>query len=239
LCRDVITYYGVAGPAFLEKLVEARAKDGDKLKRVLRDRCDEFLADQLPEEADGQVRSAALRFALIAAAGELACVYGVVPWPAGEATKAAAICFKAWLVERGSEGAAEDQHAIDVLRLFISKHGASRFEDLDRKEDEQQKPDPDSSYPGPIGGGGTRQLNEQRIIERAGYVRKAGNGREFLILTSVWRDEIFKGMNAKQAAKALERAGFLVSGKDVKSTVEWVPGTGSVRVYVILSTILG
>jgi uncharacterized protein (DUF927 family) len=238
LRRDAVTYYGTAGPAFLEKLVEARTKDSEKLKRVLRGMCEQFLAEHLPKDADGQVRSAALRFALIAAAGELARAYGVVPWPEGEATQAAAACFKAWLAARGSQGTAEDQEAIDVLRLFISKHGASRFEDLDRKAPEQTQ-DPYAIYPDPMGGGGSRQLFEQKIVDRAGYVRKYGDSREFLILASVWRDEIFKGMDAALAAKALKKAKFLVPGKQSTSTTEWIPGTGSVRVYVIKSAILG
>jgi uncharacterized protein (DUF927 family) len=235
-----VTYYGTAGPAFLEKLVEARATNAEKLKRVLRDTCDEFVAQHLPNGADGQVRSAALRFALIAAAGELARVYGVVPWPEGEATKAAAACFKAWLDARGSEGAAEDQQAIDVLRLFISKHGASRFEDLDRAEEtEQSQSDQDAAYPGSMGGSGNKPQFPQKVIERAGYMRKLGDLREFLILAPVWRDEICKGMDAPRAARALQTAGFLVPGKHSTSKVEWIAGTGSVRVYVIRSTILG
>jgi hypothetical protein len=180
-----------------------------------------------------------MRFALIGAAGELAREYRVLPWPEGEATEAAATCFQAWFTARGGSGAAEDQQAIDVLRLFISKHGASRFEDLDRKEEAEQSRDPDATYPGPIGGGSNRPQYEQRIIERAGYVRKAGDGREFLILASVWRDEIFKGMDAPRAAKALQKAGFLVPGRQSTSTVVRISGTGPARVYTIRSTILG
>jgi uncharacterized protein (DUF927 family) len=236
LRRASVTYYGTAGPAFLKKLVEARTKDAEKLKRVLRGMCEQFLAENQPKDADGQVRSAALRFALIAAAGELARAYGVVPWPEGEATRAAAACFKVWLAARGSEGAAEDQQAIDVLRLFISKHGASRFEDLNRKGEEKTQ-EPEAAYPGAIAGG-SRQSSE-KIIERAGYVRKDGDGRDFLILASVWRDEIFKRIDAARAAKALEKARFLVPGKQNASTVVSVPGTGPARVYVIKSTILG
>jgi uncharacterized protein (DUF927 family) len=233
-----VTFCGTAGPAFLEALVQARADDVEKLKRVLRDACEQFVDEYLPKGADGQVRSAALRFALISTAGELAHAYDVVPWPEGEATKAAAACFKSWLAARGSEGAAEDQQAIDLLRLFISKHGASRFEDLDRKTTEQTQ-NMDATYPDPMGGSGSRQLFEQKIIERAGYVRKIGDSQEFLILASVWRDEIFKGMDAARAAHALQKADLLVPGKQNTSTVEWIPGTGSARVYVIRSTILG
>jgi hypothetical protein len=45
--------------------------------------------------ADGQVKRAASKFALVAMAGELAIEYGIVPWPKGDAIKAAAEMFDA------------------------------------------------------------------------------------------------------------------------------------------------
>jgi uncharacterized protein (DUF927 family) len=234
-----VTCYGTAGVAFLRRLVRDRATDPQALEQTLRDARELFLKEHLPDDADGQVRSAAMRFALIGAAGELAREYRVLPWPEGEAAGAAATCFQAWFTARGGSGAAEDQQAIDVLRLFISKHGASRFEDLDRTEEAGSAADPDAAYPGSMGGGGGKSQFAQKVIERAGYMRKLGDLREFLVLAPVWRDEIFKGMDALRAARALQKAGFLMPGKQSASSVEWIAGTGSVRVYVVRSTILG
>ena len=156
---------------------------------------------------------------MVGAAGELACSYGVLPWDEGMAMRAAAACFRSWLAGRGGEGAAEDRQAIDVVKLFIALHGNARFERLNDV--------PDMA---PL---------EQKIVARAGYARTVGDGREFLVLAPVWGDEVFKGMDARRAAKAVCKAGFLVPGKHSLSTVKWIPGTGSVRVYVISGAILG
>ena len=53
------------------------------------------LGENLAAGSTGQVSRVAGRFALIAAAGELSTGWGVVPWPAGTASNAAAACFKA------------------------------------------------------------------------------------------------------------------------------------------------
>jgi putative DNA primase/helicase len=105
------------------------------------------------------------------------------------AIHAAAACFRSWLAGRGGEGAAEDRQAIDVLKLFIALHGNSRFERLNDV--------PDMA---PL---------EQKIVARAGYARPVGDGREFLVLAPVWREEVFRGMDARRAAKAIFNAGFL------------------------------
>jgi uncharacterized protein (DUF927 family) len=239
LRRDAVTYYGSAGPAFLEELVEARTNDAEKLKRVLRGMCEQFLTENLPKDADGQVRSAALRFALIAAAGELARAYDVVPWPEGEATKAAAACFKAWLAARGGAGPAEDAQIIEVLKGLIAHDGASRFESLDRKQDEPRQ-DPNAAYPGSIGGHADGQPSEQRIIDRAGYKRTVGDGQEFLIFPTVWR-RTFKGMDPERAGHVARDAGFLQTLKSSRHLTKPVriPGFSKrVRFYVVSDAIL-
>jgi hypothetical protein len=220
-----VTYFGTAGPAFLEKLAQDRAKDEEQLKRVLQDSRDQFLKENLPDGADGQVRSAAMRFALIAAAGELAVAYHVLPWPEGEATKAAAACFRAWLGTRGSAGAAEDRQAVETLRLFIAQDGASRFEYLDRKEQAEERGE---------------EPPDQLVIRRAGFVRAVGGGKQFLIFPMIWR-EIFKGMDPEQAARVARDTGFLLtlkSGRHLTQPVR-IPGLSKrLRFYVISDAIL-
>ena len=79
------------------------------------------------EDAGGQVRSVARRFALVAVAGELATKAGITGWPQGEAMRAAQVMFSAWLKERGTTGASEDERAKRQLAAFLSRHGASRI----------------------------------------------------------------------------------------------------------------
>ncbi len=217
LRRAAVAYCGTAGPAFLEALVRDRAKDPEKLESALRQGREKFLGSNVPEDADGQVRSAAGRFALIGLAGELARTYRVVPWAEGEAMRAAVACFKSWLAVRGGAGAAEDKEAISVVTVFVALHGSSRFERLDK--------DP---------------TKEPLIINRAGYVRKTSRGeQEFLVLASVWRQELCKGIDSTRAAKVLKDAGLLMPGKDGRlARLVRIPGRGPTRVYVVRGAIL-
>jgi uncharacterized protein (DUF927 family) len=221
LRRAAVAYCGTAGPAFLEALVRDRTNDPEKLESSLRQGREKFLVANVPEGADGQVRSAAARFALIGMAGELARTYGVVPWPTGEAWRAAAACFQSWLTGRGGAGAAEDRQAHSVVAAFIALHGSARFERLGKAEYEEPPPD-------------------QRITNRAGFVRTAGDGQEFLILAPVWRDEVCKGMDPRRVARTLEKAGTLEPEGEGRHTQRvHIPGRGRMRVYVIHSGILG
>ena len=66
-------------------------------------------------------------FGFIAAAGELAILFGIFPWPPETVIIAAATLFKAYLRERGSTVSFEDIEAIRAVRDFIDQHGSSRF----------------------------------------------------------------------------------------------------------------
>jgi putative DNA primase/helicase len=90
------THYGHAGRAFSEKLTRD--------KRDWQAHYDAFkaMSEFTVGGADGQVKRAASKFALVAMAGELAIEYDVVPWPNGDAIKAAAEMFDAWRAGRGT-----------------------------------------------------------------------------------------------------------------------------------------
>jgi putative DNA primase/helicase len=90
--------YGRAAPAFLKKLVDER----EALTIRAAGFRDRWLTEHLPARATEQVQRVARRFALVAAAGELAASLGVLPWPEGEASKGVARCFEAWQEARGS-----------------------------------------------------------------------------------------------------------------------------------------
>jgi uncharacterized protein (DUF927 family) len=212
---DAARYCGTAGPAFLETLVHERADDPKGLASTLREARKKFVAQYVPKGADGQVLGAAARLALIGIAGELALHYRVVPWTAGQALHAAGNCFRFWLKWRGGHGAAEDAQALATLKLFIAQHGSSRFEN-------------------PM-----RAAEEQRVVNRAGFVRGNGQEQQFLTLPPVWHEEIFKGMDPARAADAISRAGFLIPGADTMSRVVKIRGRGPTRVYVVRGSILG
>jgi putative DNA primase/helicase len=130
----------------------------------------------------------------------------------------------------------------ETLRLFLAQHGASRFEDLDRKEDAttpQDRNDANRDWGGGGGGDGNKPQFEPRIINRAGFVRAAGKGQEFLIFPVVWANDIFNGMDAKRAARVFLKAGFLLPDDDVHLQQKVrIPGQGRPRFYVVKGTIL-
>ncbi|GAB4063965.1 hypothetical protein GCM10028812_00270 [Ancylobacter sonchi] len=215
-------HYGHPTRSFLGVLVD----EFDAIAPAVKDHVDEFLRDNAPAGADGQISRVAARFGLVAAAGEMATAAGILPWPEGEATQAAARCLTDWLTQRGGIEPAEDVEAISAVRRFIELHGASRFEAMGELV-------PTDSQGAPI---------EQRIPNRAGFRRRVdGGGTEYLMLPEVWRTEVCAGLDAASVAKALIRRGYLAAGGDGKPQVKTrLPGfTSPPRCYVITPRILG
>ncbi|AWN40691.1 hypothetical protein [Methylobacterium durans] len=72
------------------------------------------------------------RFALIAAAGEMAREKLGLPWPKGEAVRAATVCFNGWCAARGGHGSGEVLAALQAIRSAIQRHGEARFREAKR-----------------------------------------------------------------------------------------------------------
>lgn len=218
------TCYGTAGRAFLNRLAHDRAADVEGLRRILLNLRDGFMSEHAPTGADGQIISVASRFALIGAAGELARDYEVLPWPEGEAMRAAGECFHAWLSERGGTGAGEDRQAVSQVRAFIEAHGESRFTLLDAKNFNST----------PI---------ESRTIERAGFRRwvktEKGERWEYVILPETWQNEVCKGLDPKRVAATLAARGLLNHDSGHLTIKLSLPGLGRPRVYAVHGAILG
>lgn len=164
--------------------------------------------------ADSQVQRAADRFGLIAAAGELARELGVLPWAEGQAYRAAAVCFRAWLDDRGGAVAAEVEEAIARVRRFIEAHGQSRFEEA-----------------------GGESSAHRPIISRAGWRQGTGEQEEWWVLPEIWKTEICAGLHPTQTARILADRRMLVRGTDGFTSVKKVAGRPT-RVYVLTWKIL-
>jgi len=187
--------YGTPGLRFLEKLVGV---DRTALRDSINALRKEFLADHLPSGATGQAQRLANRFALVAAAGELATKFGITGWSAGEAIRAAGSCLAACLERRGGTGSGEDSAALAQVRHFIELHGSSRFADL--------AGDP-----------------ERIVINRAGYRRRDAEGRvEYLILPEVFKREVCAGLDYRAVARLLRERGLLVT-EDKHMTIKRAP----------------
>ncbi len=208
------TYYGTAGPAFVEAVCQRR----DAIAGALKKGIDGFVAEYLAKGSDGQVARACRRFGLIATAGEMAARCGVLPWDAGEATRAAAMLFTRWVEGRGGAGAAEDREAVAKVRAFLEAHGASRFEPIDRENESV----------------------DFKVVNRAGFWRNVDGDREHLILPGIWKDEVCAGMDAKRVARVLADRSMILTDKENKPTIPTrLPGLNLVRCYVVNASIFG
>ena len=168
-----------------------------------------FIAENCPADADGQVRRACGRFAIIGIAGELATQCGVTGWPKGEAKAAAVRCFKDWLDDRGGSGAAETRDALLQVRLFFEQHGESRFSLAWDK------------------------ANERPVSNRAGFRKASDEGATYYVLPEVWRREVCKGLDAGAVASAMAERGWLTREGKHMTCKPRIPGEGHLRVYVI------
>ncbi|WP_317986429.1 hypothetical protein [Aeromonas schubertii] len=139
-----------------------------------------------PEGAGNQVGRAINRFALVAAAGELATRLGITGWQAGEANKAARTCLDAWLADRGHLGNQEDATTLRQIRQFFTAYQYSRFADWD---------DPN-----------------HRPVQTVGYRKnpklRSDEGVVFYVLPEGWK-EITKGRDYKMAAQLASSLGWI------------------------------
>lgn len=202
-------YYGTPLRAFLKALVA----DRDALTRQVQEFMRTFEAENCPEGADGQVKRVCGRFAMLAAAGELGTSLGVLPWHSGEAFRAAATCFRAWVGQRGGTGAAEVTAGLEQVRCFFQAHGAARFEDLEAME-------------------------PRTVINRAGYRRRENGETVYLVFSETFKGQVCAGFNVNMICTELKRLGILRPGAGHNTKNVRTPD-GQRRMYVLSSAILG
>ena len=202
------------GSAF-RTYAEALAGDLDTHRERLRGEIKRLAAELTPKEAGNQVGRAINRFALVAAAGELATRLGVTGWPDGEALRAVRVCLKAWLAERGHLGNKEDAATLAQIRAFMRAHQYTRFVDVS---------DPN-----------------HRPANVVGYRRNPRHGTddelEFWVDPSGWV-EITSGRDAKKAAKLSAKAGYLLGGEGRYQLLRRLPTGKRARVYVLTDLVL-
>lgn len=122
--------HGCAGKAFLSKIVELRSADEAAFKECIHGVMDQFTKSALVAGSNPQVASICQRFALVAAAGELAIELDVLPWVRGEAISMAKLCFDACIFARDEgTGGSEEYKAIELIKEYIQVHEA-KFQDV-------------------------------------------------------------------------------------------------------------
>lgn len=233
--------YGTASLAFLQKLVQ-RPKDWavNAIKRGQR----EFRAAHVPANAGGQVERAALRFALVGVAGELATEWGITDWRSGEAMAAAAICFKAWLNQRGSSGNLEEVQMLAQVRRFFELHSEARFSDWERPaSDTSQHPPRTINRAGYRKHSDARDEKGNRIyqpeLDKDG-LEVAVKETEFYVFPETFKSEVCQGFDYKAVCKLLARIGGLMTEGRGYTRKERLPGgEGHVHVFRITPKLWG
>jgi uncharacterized protein (DUF927 family) len=203
-------HHGHAALEFLEKLTD---DVGGAAKEVAA-RIEAFRDRVCPKTADGQVQRVSRRFALIAAAGELASDWGITGWASGEATKAAETCFEAWLDQRGGSGPQEIASALSRVRLVIEQHGASRFQVWEDAANIT-----------------VRNLSGGQVNSQLGYVRRDQN--QYLFSAEAFEAEVCKGLDVKLVCKALRQIDALDYDEARNQKQLRIPNGPRQRLYVI------
>jgi uncharacterized protein (DUF927 family) len=213
-------HHGVAAREYLKRLVP----DIQEIRKVVTSVMETFSEQFVPAGADGQVERVAQRFGIIAAGGEIAVQLGILPWPRGEAVAAAGKCFDDWLSVRGGIEPAEAREGIEQVRAFLLANGMARF--IPAWEDERES-ERSSEFD---------RHSPPRIAQRdvAGYREKVGDGWDFYVTGSAWKDEICRGTDHRRLAATLQAKGFILSaaGAHIGKSVR-VPGYGKLRLYHI------
>lgn len=232
--------YGAVGRAWLEYLVD----NTDGLTALLRERMDAIENQIVPESAAGQVKRGGRRFALVAAAGELATEAGLTGWPKGEATKAVATCFNAWLESRGGSGSSETTSMLKQVKQFFEISGASRFTWWNRAGDDHA--------PNPLTRAGYRRMltedgkaistdsdHQREYGEKISQADAAKMRTEYFVFAEVFRAEICKGFDYQSVCRLLLEHGCLQPDKGRPfDTSARLPGLGIVRCYRITPAIM-
>lgn len=197
--------HGVVGREWLARIVQDRVALSDEIPHLAR----KFVDEVVPSGASGQVQRVATRFGLVAAAGEIATAFGLTGWQDGDAANGVGACFGAWMEDYGT-GSREDRAIVEQVRLFIEKHGNSRFQKIDAED--------------------------ERVLNQAGYWRDERGIRQFLVTSAVFKSDVVSGFDSRGAAKVLQAHGMLVTEGDRLTKTVRVPGHGSKRVYCIVLT---
>lgn len=202
--------HGSAFRTYAEALAGELGAHSERLRAEIK----RIAAELTPQGAGNQVGRAINRFALVAAAGELATRLGVTGWPEGEALRAVRVCLKAWLAERGHLGNHEDAAILAQVRKFVTANQYSRFADWF-----------DTNH---------------RPANMVGYRKVESDGVSFIVLPPGWA-EITKGRDPKRAAHLCLEAGYLLTGKDKKRLQRKtrLPGMGGLAwVYLLTERVL-
>ncbi len=203
-------YYGVAGIVWLEHITSDKAATTATARALVSDFMSQY-SDLAP-----QAHRVAKRFAIVAAAGEMATSADITGWQAGQATTAVRVCLDNWLDNYGRDGEHEQRQIIEHIKAFIEQFGSSRFQ-----------PCHSSAY----------QDFAPKINDRVGYHNYDTD--EYYFTTSIF-DKVCSPFNKSKVLQVLDDAKLLnVTEHDRKTCKVSLPfKKDRTRVYAVKSDIL-
>jgi putative DNA primase/helicase len=236
--RAAATYYGTAGRTWLEWLCKHHATVCGRLPALI----EKHRADMVPEAAAAQVRRAGTRFALVAAAGELATEAGITGWAKGEAAQGVRKCFNAWLATRGHLDNGEDAAMLHQVRQFLELHSEGRFTWWHRAADDHNpKTLNRAGFRRLIGDDGKPVKSDADHHREYGERINASDGErahiDFIVLREVFQREVCRGYNPDEVARLLQRRGHLVHEPGRLKDRQRLPGMGKAACYHVKPSI--
>lgn len=204
-------YYGTAGIAWLKYITSDKVKITVEAKILV----ERFMLKY--NDLSPQPHRVAKRFALVAAAGEMATQASITGWQEGQATSAVKACLDNWLDNYGRDGEHEERQIINNVKAFIEKHGSSRFQPCYNKGS---------------------AVFEDKISNCAGYHNHDTN--DFYFFTSGFEKDVCSPFSKRKVLQVLEEAGLLIINEYGRNTYK-TPTTcikQRPRVYGIKGSIL-
>jgi uncharacterized protein (DUF927 family) len=220
-------YYGAPLAAFLDKLTRSPADLAEELRKAQK----MFEAQHLTDDASGQARRVADRFALVAMGGELATQWGLTGWQAGEALAAAGSCYRAWLAGRGGEGNQEETNMLNQVREFFERHGDGAFDLWHRVGDDRSPRTADAA-------GLRRWIQPDGTpITKASQIEEGSEGADFqteyFVFEQPFRNRICKGLDYRAVCALLSKKGILLHNAGRYQSKQRMPGRGQMLIYRI------
>lgn len=244
LDRAAREHHGHAGAAFVTALM-TQPEPAQVIARAAIKEAEAALRARVPADLEAQAGRALTHFARIAAAGEMAAAFGVLPWLKGEATEAAALAFLAWLGQRqgggaDAEGAAAVQRVRDAIELHPGRFVVMNHQHMTAEDREaariavlcgEDEPAEDTAAPDPAG--------ERRSFGEVWGYSDQRPGREGFAVSKAGWDAIHRGHDAQAAARALAARGLLRregDGRDLTIKMA-MPDASRPRFYFVRAAI--
>ncbi|MCB9228848.1 MAG: DUF927 domain-containing protein [Deltaproteobacteria bacterium] len=204
--------YGTPIRTFLRYLCSCK-NITDMISKYIDQFMDAISADKLPR----QVARTANRFALIFAAGALACKFKILPCEIDQLLLSVRQCFDNWASSRLADPDFETTKILSQIRGFLQANGQSQFLSLNH-----------SSF------------TQNTSGKLAGFKQCLETGEiEWFVLNEVFRKELCQGLEIRKVLSTLRNTDHLAPSKDGKSSKTMrLPGIGCTRVYHLRSSIL-